>query len=217
MDIFMKKTIISGVVVSIMAMSMGTAMASSMSSELSVKGKMAIPSCEVSLTNDGVYNLGQIASGAIDPTKTKQLKDINGELIVRCEADTFLNFSAIDNREGTASSIGNQHFGLGQVNGSGKLGYYKMKFFGGYVDAVDEAVYSENKGSTTVESTHSVYVEKGKVTGWATRNNTQASGKYFKAILAVEPVLGSLQDMGGTPADGTKLDGSATLSFSYAL
>lgn len=213
----MKKTIVSGVVVSVMAMSMGSAMASSMSSELSVKGKMAIPSCEVSLTNNGVYNLGKIASGAITPTKTKLLKEINGEVTVMCEADTFLNFSAVDNREGTASSIGNTHFGLGNVNGAGKLGFYKMKFFGATVDRVAAAVYSENKGSASIEATNGVYVEKGKVTGWATREDAQASGKFFQAYLAVEPVLASLQDMGGTPAEGTKLDGSATLSFSYAL
>lgn len=213
----MKKTIISSVLVSVMAMSVGSAMASSMSSELSVKGKMAVPTCEVSLANNGVYNLGKIASGAIDSTNIKRLKEIRSELTVVCEADTFLNFSAVDNREGTASSIGNTHFGLGNVNGSGKLGYYKMKFFGASVDRDSAAVYSENKGSTSIEATNGVYVEKGKITGWANRNDAQASGKFFQAYLAVEPVLASLQDMGGSPADGTKLDGSATLSFSYAL
>lgn len=213
----MKKIIISAAVVSAMMMSMGTVMAASMSSELSVKGRMAIPSCQVSLNNNGVFNLGKVSSGVINSASSTPMRVMTGLLNVECEAETFLNFSVVDNREGTASSVESTHFGLGNVNGTGKLGYYKMKLLGASVDNSSANIYSATKGSTSISPTATVFVDKGKVTGWADAADAQASGKSFRAILTVEPVLASSKEMGGPITDGTKLDGSATLNFSYAL
>lgn len=217
MDIFMKKTIISAAVVAAMLAGMGTAMAAAMSSELSVKGRMAIPSCQVSLNNNGVFDLGKVSSAVINSANPTEMRQITGLLHVECEAETFLNFSAIDNREGTASLVDSTHFGLGNVNGTGKLGYYKMKLLEASVDQTSSSFYSAHKGSTSLSSSSDVFVDKGKVTGWADSANAQASGKTFQAILSVEPVLASSKEMGGPITDGTKLDGSATLNFSYAL
>ncbi|ERK08933.1 Beta-fimbriae putative major subunit [Serratia fonticola AU-P3(3)] len=145
------------------------------------------------------------------------MKDVVGSIRVECDAPTFLNFSAIDNREGTASTVESTHFGLGNVNGNGKLGYYKMRLLGASVDDAGASVYSAIKGSTSLSSASVVFVDKGKVTGWANSENAQASGKIFQAVLAVGPVLGSSKEMAGPITDTTKLDGSATLNFNYAL
>lgn len=213
----MKKTIISGAVVAAMIMSMGAAMAAAMSSELSVKGQMAVPACQVSLKNDGVFDLGKISNGVIDTANPTSMKEIVSALHVECEAETFLNFSAIDNRAGTASSAESTSFGLGNVNDTGKLGYYKMRLAAATVDNVSSSVYSAHKGSTSLSSAPLVFVDKDKVTGWATSDNLQASGKNFQAVLFVIPVLASSKEMAGPITDSTKLDGSATLNFSYAL
>ncbi|WP_411754906.1 DUF1120 domain-containing protein [Serratia sp. (in: enterobacteria)] len=213
----MKKTIVSGAVVAAMMMSMGGAMAAAMSSELSVKGHLAIPSCQVSLAKNGVFDLGKISNAVIETSKSTPMKEIAAAINVECEADTFLNFSAIDNRAGTASTVESTHFGLGNVNGTGKLGYYKMRLIAATVDRVGVSVYSASKGSTSLSSSMEVLVDKDKVTGWANSENAQASGKNFQAFLMVEPVLASSKEMGGPITDSTKLDGSATLNFSYAL
>lgn len=213
----MKKTIISGAVVAGMMISMGSAMAAAMSSELSVKGQVAIPSCQISLGNNGVFDLGKVSSAVIEASGSTSMKEISGSINVECEADTFLNFSAIDNRAGTASTAESTHFGLGNVNGTGKLGYYKMKLVAATVDRINSHVYSASKGSTSLSSAMDVFVDKDKVTGWANSENAQASGKSFQARLMVEPVLASSKEMGGPITDSTKLDGSATLNFSYAL
>lgn len=213
----MKKTIISGAVVAAMMMSMGGAMAAAMSSELSVKGHLAIPSCEITLGNNGVYDLGKVSNAVIEASRSTSMRELSGSLHVECEADTFLNFSVIDNRVGTASTVDSTHFGLGNVNGSGKLGYYKMKLGEASVDKVSVSVYSAPRGSTSISSTPVVFVDKDKITGWANSENAQASGQSFQATLTVEPVLASLKEMAGPITDSTKLDGSATLNFSYAL
>lgn len=213
----MKKTIVSGAVVAAMMMSMGGAMAAAMSSELSVKGQVAIPSCQISLGNNGVFDLGKVSQGVIETSSSTSMNMIDASVTVDCEAETFLNFSAVDNRAGTASKDESTHFGLGNVNGTGKLGYYKMRLVGATVDSERVFVYSAVKGSTSISSEPFTFVDKDKVTGWAKSENAQASGKRFQAVLFVEPVLASSKEMGGPITDSTKLDGSATLNFSYAL
>lgn len=217
MDIFMKKTMISGAIISVVMMSMGTAMAANMSPELKVKGQMAIPSCQVSIANDGVYDLGKIANSLISPNKDTSLKTISNNLNVICEADTFLSFTVVDNRASTSSSTASTSFGLGNVNGDGKLGYYQMKLKGAAVDSTTTSLYSANKGSSSFSATSETYIDKNKVTGWAKSGNVQASGKHFMALMSMEPVLASSSVMGGPISDNVKLDGSATLNFSYGL
>lgn len=217
MDINVKKTIISGCIASVMMMSVGAAMAASMSPELKVKGQIATPSCEVSLGNQGVFDYGKIGNSMIKPSATTALESKSTIVKVNCEAETFLNFSVIDNRASSSSLASSTSFGLGNVNGTGKLGYYKLRLVSGTIDNAQTLVYSTNKGSLSFAAEQSVYADKNKVTGWAKSANVQASGKAFSSALVVEPVLASSKDMGGPVTDNVKLDGSATLNFSYGL
>ncbi|VEA61142.1 Protein of uncharacterised function (DUF1120) [Serratia plymuthica] len=212
----MKKTVISACVISAM-MSMGSAMAASMSPELKVQGQMAVPSCQLKLTNDGVFDLGKISNTLINSTKETMLAGSSGQVSVDCEAETFLNFTVVDNREGTASTANTGYFGLGNVNTDGKLGYYRLIVAGAKVDGASSSLYSTAKGSTTFTALASAYVDKNKVIGWAKSANVQQSGKTFSTGLLVEPYLASSRDMGGPITDNVKLDGSATLNFAYGL
>ncbi|BEM64673.1 DUF1120 domain-containing protein [Serratia sp. IR-2025] len=212
----MKKTMISVGVASVVMMNMSSALAS-MSPELKVQGQMAVPSCEVSLGNSGVFDLGKIANTMIKPSTSTTLSSVDGSITVNCEADTYLNFTMIDNREGTASATGTTYFGLGNVNGTGKLGYYTVKMTNAVTDRGARAVYSAIPGSSSFTARPDVIVDKSKVTGWAEANNIQASGKKFITILSITPTLASSKDMGGPISDNVKLDGSATLNFAYGI
>lgn len=213
----MKKTVISAGVISVMMMSMGSALAAGMSPELKVTGQMAVPSCEVSLDNEGVFDLGKIASSMIKPTQTSPLTTKVGIVTVDCGAETYLNFNVVDNREGTASTVNSTYFGLGNVNGTGKLGYYSIMLAGGSVDGIASNVFSAPKGSTSFTATTSVAVDKNKVSGWATSHSVQNSGKRFTGNLQLTPVLASSASMGGPITEGVTLDGSATLNFVYGI
>jgi len=212
----MKKTVISASVMAI-AMMANHVSAASMSPELKVKGQMAVPSCQVSIVNDGVFDLGKLSNSLISSSAASSLAKSQKQLVVNCEAETFLNFTVVDNREGTASAADSANFGLGSVNGSGKLGYYKVNVLNATVNGVSSALYSVKKGTTSFSTVSSAYIDKNNVTGWAKAGNVQNSGKLFAAILQVEPYLASAKDMNGPITDNVKLDGSSTLSFAYGI
>ncbi|MGL1812382.1 UNVERIFIED_CONTAM: DUF1120 domain-containing protein [Serratia marcescens] len=212
----MKKTVISASIAAILMMA-NQVSAASMSPELKVKGQMAVPSCEVSITNDGVFDLGKVSNTLINSTAATALAKSQKQLAVSCEAETFLNFTVVDNREGTASATGGANFGLGSVNGAGKLGYYKVNILNATVNGVSSALFSVKKGTTAFTTVSSAYADKNNVTGWAKSGNVQNSGKIFSAVLEVEPYLASTKDMNGPITDNVKLDGSSTLSFAYGI
>ena len=212
----MKKTVISVSITSMMLMA-NIAAAASMSPELKVKGQMAVPSCQVTIANDGVFDLGKLSNGLISPTSATPLAKSSSRLTVNCEAETFLNFTVVDNREGTASLSGNTSFGLGNVNSAGKLGYYKVNVRDALVNGAVSALFSVSKGTTSFYAVNSTYIDKNNVTGWAKSASLQNSGKLFSALLELEPYLASSKDMGGPITDSVKLDGSSTLSFAYGI
>ncbi|ANM79622.1 MULTISPECIES: DUF1120 domain-containing protein [Serratia] len=212
----MKKTVISASIAAVLMMA-NQVSAASMSPELKVKGQMAVPSCQVSIVNDGVFDLGKLSNALVSSTTATALAKSQKQLVVDCEAETFLNFTVVDNREGTASVTGSANFGLGGVNGSGKLGYYKVNALNAAVNGVSSALYSVQKGATTFSTVSSAYVDKNNVTGWAKSGNVQNSGRLFSVMLEVEPYLASSKDMNGPITDSVKLDGSSTLNFAYGI
>lgn len=211
----MKKNVISAGIIAVI-MNMGSAMAS-MSPELKVQGQMAVPSCQLSLQNGGVFDFGKISNSLISTNSATALTTKVSQVMVDCEAETFLSFTVVDNREGTASNSSTTNFGLGAVNGDGKLGYYRLTALAANVDGSSSQLYSATKGSTSFPAAQGANVDKNKIIGWALADNIQRSGKKFSTLLSVEPFLASSKDMGGPITDNVKLDGSATLNFAYGL
>jgi hypothetical protein len=141
-----------------------------------------------------------------------------GELTVTCDAATPLTFRVTDNRLGTASASGSKYFGLGNVNGTGKLGYYTIKAAFPRVDGETKNMFvtADNtigSGATTVDFEH------GKRVGWlsSSASKEQAIGKVFSFMLLTEAFLAKRGDMQGGIGEDTRLDGSATLEFGFGL
>lgn len=213
----MKKTVITASILSVLALH-GAAIAAPMSTELQVKGSMAVPSCQVNVTDSGVYDLGKISNNLISPNKATPLTPGVVVITANCDAETYLSFTAEDNREGSSSVSGSTYFGLGNVNGAGKLGYFQMKMHDATVDNKGlTSLYSTSKGSTSFSAVKEITVDKNRVMGWAKSSSVQESGKRFVAALTLTPVLASSKDMNGPLTDSVKLDGSALLNFAYGL
>lgn len=213
----MKKSRLSSGILVALVLSSPAALAS-MSPELKVTGTMAVPTCTVGVNNNGVADLGKISNGLISSTQATALAEQRLLAQVECEAETYLSFTIVDNRAGTASLTSNTAFGLGNVNGTGKLGYYTMVMNTNWVDGTSVMTYSTPKGSTLfTASSVPTSVDKTKVMGYARANNVQVSGKKFVTDLKITPFLASSKDMGGPLSDSVKLDGSATLNFAYGL
>lgn len=195
-----------------------SAMASQGSIELKVKGGFSAPSCQIGFNSGGgTVDLGRIDVGMIKENNVTKLPEAPPVLIsAQCDASTALTFSVIDNRSTTVSSPSPKNFGLGAINGNGKIGYYNIKLSAGHVDGKASKVYSSpNKDTFTPTSEADVQV--GHVMGWANSANQQLFGKDFVAALYVTPYLASSKDMGGPAPESTLLDGSATLNFSYSI
>jgi hypothetical protein len=192
------------------------AQAAAPSASLYVRGSIGMPGCSVSTANDGVYDFGRIASSLIKPgISTTTLDPIEQSWTVSCDAQTFLGFTVIDNRSGTASVDRVNNFGLGNVNETGKLGYYTVQMKDGAVDGNASYLYATPGASFT--ASQSVYLGTNVQLGWAASNNLQKAGKVFTATLAVTPTLAGAATMGGAITDEVSLDGSLTLNFAFGL
>lgn len=172
--------------------------------------------CTVSSPNDGGYSVGRLSGSLLKANANTPLAPINKVWHISCDAETYLTFSTVDNRASSASTPGLGHYGLGQVNGSGKIGFYRVTMKNATVDGDPTRLFSTNStafnvvSSLTLTTTH-------RAIGWANANNVQKSGRVFTAELEVLPTLASVAQMNGPITDRTLIDGSMSLNFAFGI
>jgi hypothetical protein len=187
--------------------------------DLTVKGTIGAPTCTVTTSNNGIYDFGRIAGTTIKAgTDTTSLAAISQPWTVTCDAATYLTFGAVDNRATSASSTATGSFGLGNVNGTGKLGYYTVTMNTPTVDGAAAYTYYTNEKTITGAAASARVYGGAYKNGWtASGTNTQKAGSVFGANLSVTPTLAGTTTMNGTVTDDTSLDGSLTLNFAFGL
>ncbi|WP_176091189.1 DUF1120 domain-containing protein [Burkholderia ambifaria] len=184
--------------------------------ELRVTGKIDVPGCTLSVPDDGTYDFGRISPSIIKSSGTTQLTPITKSWTAQCDASTYLSFKVTDNRKDTVSVANYYSFGLGSVNGNGKLGYYGIKMENGQVDGKKTQVYATVSSAVVGASSISVFNNSGYRHGWA-NGSIPAIGKDFTVDLTVTPTLADTKTMGGALTDSVNLDGSATLTFAFGI
>lgn len=185
--------------------------------ELKVIGKIEAPICTVNAPDNGTYDFGRISPTLVKPTATTTLTPMTKTWTVACDADTYLSFSVVDQREASASLVNATAFGLGNVNGTGKIGYYNVAMSGGTVDGAATQHFTVVSGSGSFYTYNTVNVTKGYNMGWGTGTNTLKSGKVFTSNLTVTPVLASAATMGGAITSTVDLDGLITMRFAFGI
>lgn len=220
----MKKRLIALVALSLLALIVVNARAAVPTAELKVQGNIQVPSCTITPPDDGVYDLGKLSPSLIAANTTTALPEMTKTWTVACDSQTYLSVTAVDNRVVTASqaSPANQmYFGLGNINGTGKIGYYMASIRNGIVDGVASSVYYAQAGSTTLTASATpptgYYFNDNIRYGWSGTNATPIAGRVFTADIRIYPVLASAASMNGPVTDGSKIDGSMTLNFAYAI
>ncbi|CAI1046875.1 DUF1120 domain-containing protein [Serratia entomophila] len=195
----------------------GASLAAGPSAEIKVVGELVAPTCEVKLPNDGIFDYGSISHTGISRDKAVSLGVKGGAAMeVKCDAETPMTFNVIDNRLGTASEQG-KTFGLGNVNATGKLGFYSIRAYFPQVDGALGRLFV-TQDSTITSPAGVVQLEHGKRVGWAlASSNALAIGKNFTALLSVEAFLAKSGDMHGGIGEDVNLDGSTTLEFGFGL
>ena len=191
--------------------------ADALTAELKVVGELTVPTCTVAAVDDGIYDIGKLSSVDIPQSGYKQLPVITKNWVITCDAETYLNFTPVDNRASSMSSSSTTgiYFGMGFVNGTGKIGVFAAKVSNAKVDGVTTSLFTSK--SATFTGTAGVDLTLENRTGWTSAANTQKSGKVFTADIAVTPWLGNSTQMNGPITENTDIDGSVTLNFAYGI
>lgn len=209
----MKKYIITFAALSVFS---GLASADTPTSDMTVIGTLTVPTCTVDAADQGIYDVGKVSPTLLSATAVTTLTAISKVWTVTCDANTFMNFTPTDNRAASVSNQGTNNFGLGEVNETGKIGYYTVMASNATVDGETSRLFTTN--TTSFNAATTAQLTPGSKTGWSlTSANTQSSGKVFTVDLAVTPVLASTATMGGAITDDVDIDGSATLNFAYGI
>ncbi|MGM7758930.1 DUF1120 domain-containing protein [Yersinia enterocolitica] len=204
----MKKQLIALTALSYLIFGFNAANAKAPTAELTVKGQVSPPGCIVMAPDGGVYNVGEIAGHTVKPSALTVLPSITKNWSVICDAETYVSVTGSDNRAGSSTSGG--RYGLGFVNGAGKIGDYGVYFSNAKVDGTEKYFRKQEEAAAAILS-----LSIGPLNGlsWVHANATKAPGKVFSADIEVMPRLGSVADMKGPITENVKIDGSMTLSI----
>ncbi|HFG9645220.1 TPA: DUF1120 domain-containing protein [Yersinia enterocolitica] len=204
----MKKQLIALTALSYLIFGFNAANAKAPTAELTVKGQVSPPGCIVMAPDGGVYNVGEIAGHTVKPSALTVLPSITKNWSVICDAETYVSVTGSDNRAGSSTPGG--RYGLGFVNGAGKIGDYGVYFLNAKVDGTAKYFRKQEEAAAAILS-----LSIGPLNGlsWVHANATKAPGKVFSADIEVMPRLGSVADMKGPITENVKIDGSMTLSI----
>ena len=214
----MKKFYFSALAASLALFVGGAHAATAPSHDLKVIGTLDVPPCTVTADDDGVYDYGDLGPQDIKPGTTQNtLKTIEKRWTIKCEGETYLGYTVVDNAADSVIGTQGDRFGLGFVNGTGKVGYYTVKMKNATVDNNPANVYATT--TTSISSVAEVNAQKGSYKmGWASKAvNGQQIGSTFEANFDVTAYLGGTTDMNGPITDDVPLAGTATLNFTYGL
>jgi hypothetical protein len=188
------------------------------SAELYVKGTISNPgTCKISSSNNGTYEFGKVDISLIQETERAPISSAQSATwTVACDTTTYVRLSTSDMEKSSAPDPATQFFGLGTINGDGKIGQYTVLAKNPVVDGND-ALFSSN--SPTIEGKPENLLHHGTYSTWAQKNDgkSAASGRDFKVDLEVSAWLASKAEMKGLPTDGTPLNGHLTLTFTQGL
>ncbi|HFP3027440.1 TPA: DUF1120 domain-containing protein [Yersinia enterocolitica] len=204
----MKKQLIALTALSYLIFGFNAANAKAPTAELTVKGQVSPPGCIVMAPDGGVYNVGEIAGHTVKPSALTVLPSITKNWSVICDAETYVSVTGSDNRAGSSTSGG--RYGLGFVNGAGKIGDYGVYFSNAKVDGTAKYFRKQEEAAAAILS---LSIGPLNRLSWVHANATKAPGKVFSADIEVMPRLGSVADMKGPITENVKIDGSMTLSI----
>lgn len=175
------------------------------------------PSCEIQAPDGGEYQYAQLHASMFHPQRTTALPAMTKRWSVICDAPASLVLEVKDLQQNSAPTDDRTQFGLGTVNGNGKLGQYQITLNNAAVDNKAVSLYETNDASVIGSLSSQFIVSADKNYGWAGSDHKMSSGKVFSADITVSPVLNSLQLTQGPLIHGAELNGMAEMIFSFGI
>ncbi|CNI37502.1 beta-fimbriae major subunit [Yersinia massiliensis] len=219
----MKTQLIGLMVLSSLVLGMTTVHAAPPTAELKVKGKLGVPTCNIIAPDGGIYDLGKISATKVKSGATvTALTPMTKNWSVSCDSQTYLSLTTFDNRHASASdSSSANNYGLGLINGSGKIGYYTLVMSNPIVDGVKTTIFSLSStgtmGSADLTSLTLAAIA-GHQRSWSVPGTTtQKAGRVFSADLTINPTLAGTTTMNGPITEDTNIDGSTTINFAFSI
>lgn len=169
-------------------------------------------------TPEVTYPYAQLHASLFQRDNQKPLPLITQTLYISCSQP--IDGMRIWVNDMAASSVTDgdpTHFGLGQVNGQGSLGYYTVTLANAQVDGESVSLYQSPDETGIGLPQSSVILQSGQFHGWATPAGALASGQQFTVTLTISPTLNSLADTHGPLVDGAELNGDLALRVSFGL
>ncbi|HDL8262643.1 TPA: DUF1120 domain-containing protein [Yersinia enterocolitica] len=188
------------------------------SAELKVKGKLGVPSCTVIAPDGGIYDLGKIsATNVKSGIATTVLPTMTKTWTINCDAITYLSYTSIDNRLASVSDTSTtRNYGLGNINGTGKIGFYTATLSNSRVDGNSTSMYYRlSTGVATAGS--SLFLIDSYYYGFSNASAVAIAGKSFSTDITITPTLAGTTTMNGPITEDATIDGSVTMNFSFGI
>jgi type 1 fimbria pilin len=185
------------------------------STDLTVTGLITPASCTPSLVDGGVVDYGKLSAKDLNPTASTPLDEKTIRLTVNCDASTPFAISTIDNRKETPIPSSNINFGLGEINGTEKLGYYNLRLVNPVADVPVTTLQSRDNGGTW-ESMAVGLVRQGNLMGFGNQTGGVWAPDHLQNLsldVSVKAYIARADSL--TLTDEVKLDGSATFQIKY--
>lgn len=200
-------------------MTLGVGLAQAAPPQILSMQKSGDPSCTVN-NSGGVFDLGRLSSSLIQANKSYDLTPRQQDWVVSCDAEAALTFTVVDHRINDKMNAGAEYFGLGRVNGQGKLGQYRILMSQASVDGRSTAI-QDSLSMVQINAVNETYLKSdGTHYGWVSPNNGMnqlTTGQVFNARFTVSPTLASREQMNGPIVGEVQLDGLATMNFSFGI
>ncbi|OVZ83711.1 DUF1120 domain-containing protein [Yersinia kristensenii] len=195
-----------------------TVQAAPPSAELKVKGKIGAPNCTVTAPNGGIYDLGKIsATNVKSGTAITALPTMTKTWTISCDATTYLSYTSIDNRLTSVSDTSTtRNHGLGNINGTGKIGFYTATLSNPRVDGNSTSMYYRLSTGAATAGT-SLYLVDRYYYGFSNASAVAIAGKSFSTDITIAPTLAGTTTMNGPITEDANIDGSMTMNFSFGI
>lgn len=191
--------------------------------DMEVKGTIRTPICTVEPQDGGVYAYGSINKTNVPSTGHLKLSEISKRWTVDCGgASTLLAFTVKDDRSDSLSVQGNEHFGLGKVDGyeKSKIGYFTVKVDEAMVDGKSAFLLrGQPSGGVFGTAVPAMSLDKTLSITWSGASGAIAPtpGPNFGVTMTVQGYIANPTTMDADISAGVDLDGHVTLTYSFGL
>ncbi|EIU7559083.1 MULTISPECIES: hypothetical protein [Providencia] len=174
--------------------------------------------CEIQ-TTDVLYPYTQLKASQFHQTEMTELPPISQTVQVVCSAPVASLLIHVDSDVQAASTIGHDptHFGLGFVNGQGRLGHYRVKLTDARVNGQQTQLYQTNDLSQVGRAQPESWLQSSVYQGWSRDGLSPVSGERYSVTMTVQPYLNSLKETNGPLVSGADLNGELVLSFPFSI